>query len=74
MNVVLARGLGKCVEPEREHVLGHAEIAVEPGQTFDFIMGRPLDGWLHWWTPVIGAALWPPLFVLLDGLRVGRKH
>ncbi|MBX3712122.1 MAG: rod shape-determining protein MreD [Lysobacter sp.] len=39
-----------------------------------FVMGRPFDGWLHWWTPVIGAALWPPLFVLLDGLRVGRKH
>jgi rod shape-determining protein MreD len=39
-----------------------------------FVIGRPLDGWMHWWTPVIGAALWPPLFVLLDGLRVGRKH
>ncbi len=39
-----------------------------------FVIGRPPDGWLHAWTPVIGAALWPPLFVLLDGLRVGRKH
>lgn len=39
-----------------------------------FVIGRPLEGWMHWWTPVIGAALWPPLFVLLDGLRVGRKH
>jgi rod shape-determining protein MreD len=39
-----------------------------------FVIGRPPDGWLHAWTPLIGAALWPPLFVLLDGLRVGRKH
>lgn len=39
-----------------------------------FVGGLKINGWMHWWTPVIGAALWPPLFVLLDGLRVGRKH
>jgi rod shape-determining protein MreD len=39
-----------------------------------FIFGQPIRGWMQWWTPLIGAALWPPLFVLLDGLRVGRKH
>ena len=39
-----------------------------------FVLGQPIRGWMHWWTPLIGAALWPPLFVLLDGLRVGRKH
>jgi rod shape-determining protein MreD len=38
-----------------------------------FIFGQPIRGWTHWWTPLIGATLWPPLFVLLDGLRVGRK-
>ena len=40
-----------------------------------FVLGQPIRGWMQqWWTPLIGAALWPPLFVLLDGLRVGRKH
>jgi rod shape-determining protein MreD len=38
-----------------------------------FVFGQPIRGWAHWWTPLIGAVLWPPLFVLLDGLRVGRK-
>ena len=38
------------------------------------VLGQQIQGWLHWWTPLIGAALWPPLFVLLDGLRVGRKR
>ncbi len=39
-----------------------------------FVFGMKIQGWLHWWTPLIGALLWPPLFVLLDGLRVGRKR
>jgi rod shape-determining protein MreD len=39
-----------------------------------FMFGQPIRGWMHWWTPLIGAVLWPPLFVLLDGLRVGRKR
>jgi len=38
------------------------------------VFGENIQGSLHWWTPLIGAALWPPLFVLLDGLRIGRKH
>ena len=37
------------------------------------MFGQPVRGWSQWWTPLIGAALWPPLFVLLDSLRVGRK-
>ena len=37
------------------------------------VFGQPVRGWSHAWAPLIGAALWPPLFVLLDGLRVGRK-
>ncbi len=38
-----------------------------------FVFGQPIRGWAHWWAPLIGAVLWPPLFVLLDSLRVGRK-
>lgn len=41
--------------------------------TVHFMFGQPIRGWAQWWTPLIGAALWPPLFVLLDSLRVGRK-
>ena len=37
------------------------------------VIGEPLRGLAYWWTPVIGAAVWPPLFVLLDALRVGRR-
>lgn len=37
------------------------------------VFGQPVRGWAQWWTPLIGAVLWPPLFVLLDGLRIGRK-
>lgn len=39
-----------------------------------FMLGQPIQGWAHWWAPLIGAALWPPVFVLLDGLRMGRKR
>ncbi len=38
------------------------------------VLGEPLRGLAYWWTPVIGAAIWPPLFVLLDALRVGRRR
>lgn len=27
----------------------------------------------YWWAPLIGMLLWAPLFLLLDGLREGRK-
>lgn len=27
----------------------------------------------YWWAPVVGMLLWAPLFLLLDGLREGRK-
>lgn len=39
-----------------------------------FLFGQKPLGWMYWCTPLIGAALWPPLFVLLDGLRMGRKR
>ncbi len=37
------------------------------------VLGLPLRSWLWWWSPLIGAVLWPPLFVLFDALRLGRK-
>lgn len=37
------------------------------------MLGEPVRSWLWWWTPLIGAVLWPPLFVALDALRLGRK-
>ncbi len=27
----------------------------------------------YWWAPLVGMLLWAPLFLLLDGLREGRK-
>lgn len=38
------------------------------------VFGQKLGGWLHWCSPLVGAALWPLLFVLLDSLRVGRRR
>lgn len=37
------------------------------------VLGLPVRSWLWWWSPLIGAVLWPPLFVLFDALRLGRK-
>lgn len=36
-------------------------------------LGEPLLPWAYWWAPLLGMVLWAPLFVLLDGLRLGRK-
>jgi len=36
-------------------------------------LGEPLLPWPFWWAPLLGMALWAPLFVLLDSLRMGRK-
>jgi rod shape-determining protein MreD len=36
-------------------------------------LGEPLLPWAYWWAPLLGMLLWAPLFVLLDGLRLGRK-
>lgn len=36
-------------------------------------LGEPMLPWSYWWAPLIGMVLWPPLFVLLDGLRLSRK-
>lgn len=36
-------------------------------------LGEPMLPWSYWWAPLTGMLLWPPLFVLLDGLRHSRK-
>jgi len=36
-------------------------------------IGQPLLPWAYWWAPLLGMALWPPLFLLLDALRLGRR-
>lgn len=37
-------------------------------------LGEPELPWMYWWAPLIGMLLWPPLFLLLDGLRDGRRN
>ena len=37
-------------------------------------LGEPQLPWMYWWSPLLGMALWPPLFVLLDALRIGRRR
>ncbi len=35
-------------------------------------LGEPRLPWQYWWAPLLGAALWVPLFLLMDALRQGR--
>jgi len=37
-------------------------------------LGEPSLPWTYWWGPLIGMLLWPPLFVLLDALRLGKRR
>jgi len=37
-------------------------------------VGAPPLQWSYWWAALIGMLLWPPLFVLLDALRLGKKR
>ena len=36
-------------------------------------IGEPQVPWAYWWAPLLGMLLWAPLFLLLDGLREGRR-
>ena len=36
-------------------------------------LGEPTLPWEYWWAPLLGMLLWPPLFVLMDALRLGRR-
>ena len=35
-------------------------------------LGEPALPWSFWWAPLLGMLLWPPLFLLLDALRLGK--
>jgi len=37
-------------------------------------LGEPSLPWTYWWAPLIGMLLWPPLFVLLDARRLGKRR
>lgn len=37
-------------------------------------LGEPSLPWSYWWGPLIGMVLWPPVFVLLDSLRLGKRR
>ena len=34
-------------------------------------LGEPVLPWAYWLAPVIGLLLWPPVFLILDALRLG---
>ena len=36
-------------------------------------VGEPTLPWSYWWAPLLGMALWPLVFVLLDAVRFGRR-
>ena len=37
------------------------------------VLGEPALPWSYWWAPLLGMLLWPPLFVLLDATRQGKR-
>lgn len=37
------------------------------------VLGQPALPWSYWWAPLLGMLLWPPLFLLLDALRLGKR-
>ena len=37
-------------------------------------LGMPTLPGLYWLAPLIGMLLWAPVFLLLDGLRLGHWH
>lgn len=39
-----------------------------------WMAGQPLPTWSSWLSPVVGMLLWPPLFVLLDAMRLSRRR
>ncbi len=34
---------------------------------------EPLLPWSYWWAPLLGMALWLPVYVLLDAVRLGKR-
>lgn len=38
-----------------------------------WMLGEPMLPWDYWWAPLIGMALWPLVYWLLDMLRQGKR-
>ena|SRR5690606_1334485 len=38
------------------------------------LAGERLLPWSYWWAPLLGMALWVPLYLLLDALRLGKSR
>ena len=36
-------------------------------------LGEPALPWSYWWAPLLGMLLWPPVFLLLDATRLGKR-
>lgn len=36
-------------------------------------LGEPQLPWSFWWAPLVGMALWGPIFLMLDSVRMGRR-
>lgn len=38
------------------------------------LLGEPMPTWQYWLAPLVGMAIWPWLFLLLDRIRAGRRR
>jgi len=38
------------------------------------LLGEPIPTWQYWLAPLVGMAIWPWLFLLLDRIRAGRRR
>ncbi|HEY0334235.1 MAG TPA: rod shape-determining protein MreD [Stenotrophomonas sp.] len=36
-------------------------------------LGESTLPWAYWWAPLLGMALWPLVFLMLDSVRLGRR-
>ena len=43
------------------------------GAAVRLALGEPALPWNYWWAPLLGMLLWPPLFLLLDAIRLGKR-
>lgn len=43
------------------------------GAAIHLLVGEPLLPWSYWWAPLLGMALWLPVYVLLDAVRLGKR-
>lgn len=38
------------------------------------LLGEPIPTWRYWLAPLVGMAIWPWVFLLLDRLRIRLRH